>query len=1360
MSYYIVQNMHKYLNIEHFQKDENEALRFIDETITKPTFDELFNLKYSMVVAEPGYGKTRLLKEIVLKAHEQKRKAFFLDSKSIKKNIVESIHKPKKVSSNISEEDLQKEYLFSNSLDFTLEENVIICLDALDELAFSKLYDFFEMIENFMKEYSNVQLFVSCRTHHLQKVDFDLSKLRFEYITLEAFYENQIREYLSTKHSPEIIKEIVNKSDNTELFTFISIPRYLYYFSALIESKRVKEITKLSRAEMFEDFIYRKLDKERDKGIPKSQYDVIKRVLEKISIVMKIYQVSQISKDELFTIFEDIDSNFSQIIFRDDLLNSLYDKSIIKDNIDFIEFENQEFLDFLAAKEVNRFDKVEQTFFDIAVEPHLQEIYTSWFYVLPFLLEQKPSMIRILLDFLNKNSDKTLREQYFYALTSIETKLIDEKLKQQIFSFVFDYHTKHNKWLRINSLVNFYDEDEHYQALLDSIDESKSSDEDLYVRRNNAVDLIELLIKSKKLSPDKINFWKEKYFQWLRLDVIKNQVLHRNIINSLPIVSEHDFDYIKSLYFIFETGIETQYNFARACYKIMPEDPFSISIYYKAYRFFQEYKQTRAISSSDGISYILKLKTYKGISYALTALIVDYGTKDCQLGFLFRNLYTNYEDKLNSFAKHISSEFKIENIQVIKKFISILGNRHSQGHDKERYLKNILISDIISKDENYIFELIELEYKRYKNKEAYFWDIENLIYHDLITYINDENFDTLHELLQRFENERCTTNSLMYRLFISDLISSKIKEKIESIYNDYIIETEKNLSKQGTKNERDSKNRFLGLCRQWEHKIEPEKDKFMTDLFRFYTSQKSTLIDCERFEENRLKTIEQAKDVIKNYNPLNAKVEVNGNSTTTWGLHYFNDCIELLYNEKTTLDEQVLVDNVFRYLPFNINSDYETTLKLAINPSPEAIQDIIDVYSGQREDDLDISNPQNFIQIYKKLHLKEAEELLLLMLFNQNIEKYIKEQIIDTLPKTVLTETKIKQYLKEFGYEDELYEEMLSTLIVVHNNKKALNRAFLRTIRKAREANIPNSEFSLDGTSLDFFYNKLVFALINSDYSFYRINKLLLISEQLGKKGKRHNARFLQDIVFEHIKYLKHKESFEPIFKIEKFLQENRDKTTLHWFEYKLLELKEIYLEELAKPNNISASIKQYNELKEKDYMSISSSSHLLEIVQNTISKDLTNWIENEGAYKYIEELAKKDKNTNAEDFIQKTIISQIELSLFKKGFRSTDFRIKREEQTLDDKRIDITISYGFIGSILIELKLAHNPEAKPTQAKGKEYVSKLKTYIDGTHSDYGIFLIFNIKSEQKTFNKQMQELTKLYKNEKDIVIMGINCKV
>lgn len=1360
MSYYIIQNMQKYLNIQHFEKDEDGMLRYLDDKITKPTFNELFDFKYSMVIAEPGYGKTRLLKEIVLKASEQNKKAFFIDSKKIKNNIVDSIQKCKEISNIISEENLQKESLFSNTLDFNLDENTIICLDALDELPFSKLYDFFEIIEKFIKAYPSVHLFISCRTHHLNKVDFNLSKLPFEYITLEHFYGDQITKYLSNKFTSDIVKEIEEKSNQTELFNFLSIPRYLYYFSELIEPMGIKEITKLSRAEMFENFIYRKLDKEKGRGVSHSQYDIIKRVLEKIAIVMKINQVSQISKDELFTIFEDINSNFSQIVFRDDLLNILYDKSIIKDNIDFIEFENQEFLDFLVAKEICRFDKVEQVFFDIAVEPYLQEIFTSWFYVLPFLLEQKPFMIKILLNFLKKNLDKALREKYFYALTYIETKNLDKELKSQIFTFVFDYHTQHNKWLHLSRLAYFYNENKHYQKMLDSIDESKNTDDELYVRRNNVVDIISLLVKDKKLTTKQVEFWKDKYIQWLKLDIVKNQVLHRNIISSLPMFAENDFEYIKSLYFIFKTGIEIQYSFARVCYITMPEDIFSIDVYFKTYKLYQKNKQTSSLSSSDGISYIFKLKTLNGISYSIEKLISDYGTDECQLHLLFRNLYDTYEDKLDKFAEHINTTFDTTNIDIIKKFTTILATKHFQDYDKEHYLKKILIADIFEKDKNYIFELIEFEYHRYKNNETNFWNMASLIKHDFIPYINNENFNIIYELLKKFEEGQWTLNSLMYELYTNNKIHSKIKEKIKTKYNDYITEVDKNILKRDAKYQRDTKNKFIGLCKQWEHKIEPEENQYRTDLFEFFISEKETLKNCKKYEENRLKTIEVAKEIIRLNNPLNNKVEVNGNTTTTWGVHDFGKCIEFLDNEYVLLDEKILIDNVFRYLPFNMNSDYKTIFKLAKNPSSKAIQDIVDVYAGTtRDDDLNISQPENFIQMYKNFNLKEAEPLLLKMLFNQDIREYKREQIVDVLPKTVLTQKKIKEYLKKYGKKNELYEKMLYTLIQTHNENSAFNTAFEIIIEKAKKADIPNSESSLHGTSLDFVYNKLVFAIINTNYSIEKDKELLLLSEKLEKKGKKLNARFLQDIVFKHVEYLKHKNSFEPIFEIEKFLQENRDKINLHWFEYKLNELKEIYLEELAKPANISASIKKYNELKEKDYLAISSPSHLLEIIQDTIENDLKHWIEDEGAYKDIEELAMK-KTLQAEKFIQKTIKSQIELSLFQKGFRATDFIIKREEETLNGSRADFTISYGFIGSILIELKLANNDEAIATRKGGKNYIKTLNKYINGTNSDYGIFLIFNIRSSKEEFKDQIQKLSKLYEKEKTITVMEVNCKI
>lgn len=167
-----------------------------------------------------------------------------------------------------------------------------------------------------------------------------------------------------------------------------------------------------------------------------------------------------------------------------------------------------------------------------------------------------------------------------------------------------------------------------------------------------------------------------------------------------------------------------------------------------------------------------------------------------------------------------------------------------------------------------------------------------------------------------------------------------------------------------------------------------------------------------------------------------------------------------------------------------------------------------------------------------------------------------------------------------------------------------------------------------------------------------------------------------------------------------------------------------------------------------------------MEIVKEIIEKDLKSWIENDGAYKYINELAQKEKNRNAEDFIQKTIKYPIENALLKRGFRPSDLRIKREEQLLDDKRVDFTVSYGLVGQILIELKLDNNTDAKVTRKEGREYSKTLHQYIKGTNSDFGIFLIFNVDSEQPKFEKQMQDLIQHYSSEKLISVMGINCKV
>ena len=1020
MSKYIIQNMTKYNNIKHFSETFNEGYTsYFDKEKSTPSFTEVYNSKYLIVVAEPGYGKTRLFKELVLQANENSFKVFFIDAKQIKNSIIESINKCKIIEENISEEKLQKKIYFCNQENYTLDDKTIICLDALDELPFLNLYSFLEQVEEFIADNPSVKVFLSCRTHHLNKIEYDLSNILFEYISLDKFYGKQVFNYLESRNiNKKTINEIEKKSKLGNLFEFLEVPRYLYYFSELIQNKNINEIINLSRVEIFEHFIYRKIDKERDKKYPESENHTIKRVLEELALVMKIFQVSLISKDDFFTVFKEL--NLGNIFTGKGLIEKLCDKSLLKDNIDYLEFENQEFLDFLASKELSRFEKIEQVFFDIAVEPHLKEVYTSWFYVMPFVLEQNPNMINIILDFLEKNSNKILREEYFEVLVNIDTKFLDEELRLRIFNLVFDYSMEHNQWIYhyANKLIYFYDEKEHYQKIIDSINGDVETNN---IKIRNVIDIINNLSKKELLNSPQIEFWKDKFLEWLKLDVKKFKNLHRAIISSSVTIMKNDFDWIKSIYFIFETGIDVQHEYSRACYKIAPNNSFSIDIYFKCDDQFEKNKIDSVGRLDDNVKYISKVNSLDGIKYILEKL-TSSNSKE-YLRYIFSNSYrSKFQDDLKQFILNIRNNLNDEIIEL---------------------LKTLLI------------ELIKLKIR--------------------------------HE----------------------------------------------------------------------------EHSKYL------------------------------------------------------------------------------------------------------------------------------------FQQIFKILIEKETNFLILFI--------------------------------------DELYKE---------------------TLISEYQTNSFGSALELEHG----YSNVLALELTQIDYDIEEDKKLLEIALDLRNKGKHVNGYFFEEIVFRHIKYLNHKKTFEPLIEIEKFLQEKSSHKNLYSFEYKFKELKQIYLDNLSKPKHIMEAIKAYKKSKENEYITINSSIHLLEIVKDSISNEIKSWIEVEGAYKHIGDLAKKTTNTNAEDFIQKTIKTQIELALVKKGLRHTDIKIKREEQTLDDKRADFTINYGFIGQVLLELKLSHNSESKVNQKNGKDYKEKLIKYIDATNSNYGLFIIFNTQENKIVFERQIEELAKFYEDKENIFILGLNC--
>ena len=202
---------------------------------------------------------------------------------------------------------------------------------------------------------------------------------------------------------------------------------------------------------------------------------------------------------------------------------------------------------------------------------------------------------------------------------------------------------------------------------------------------------------------------------------------------------------------------------------------------------------------------------------------------------------------------------------------------------------------------------------------------------------------------------------------------------------------------------------------------------------------------------------------------------------------------------------------------------------------------------------------------------------------------------------------------------------------------------------------------------------------------------------------------------------------------------------------------------EVCKPTHFTDSIKRFKELKKRQYEDIYDINDLKELVVKAIDEDLRNWIEEEGAYSIVNDYKIVSKTSDSpnpkalyETFIQKTLEPQLKNILTNRGLRPSEVSIRREEQLLDDQRTDFIISYGILGSILIEIKLTDNPQVKSPKARNT-YKSKLSKYIIGTHSNFGIFLIFQVNDKNRWEDLRL-DVEKVYEDMPNIKVIGLDC--
>jgi hypothetical protein len=1336
MTTYIQPDLETYDSFNEFL-DRNP---FIPDLLVESNFScgDFFKMKGSFVIAEPGNGKTRLLKEVIVEALNKKKQGIFIDLKKVDRDLESFISEPKRIFESITPEskgeDLKKMTLFKTE-GFSLEnsEETMICLDALDEIKQQDFSNVVDWIKYFSKQFTNTHILISCRVHHLKKYSHLFSDMDFKYIHIDSFSNDQIRTYLEKSGlTEEQIKRITEISESGNRQLPLDIPRYLEMVIDFIGKKGIDDLKNLTRGELFEFFIYGKLEIE-DEKINQQFRDLTKRVLEKLALLMEMYQANTLTKDELMTFFDDVKSDLKNNFWQQIPLQSFYDRSLLKDNVDTIEFENTGFQEYLAAKEIKRLGRTDQIIFDLAVDKELREIYPSWLDTLGFLIDLDISILKPILEFGYIKGKLVETDEYYRLLTTVDTNRLTLDERKEIFKMVFVYYQDRSTWIMpyVAKKLSYYFDVSQNDLLKECVDKRKFKGLKLILNRGNVAEILSYLFENEKFNQDEIEYWKKKLIEFTKED---NSALHRRVILALSKLK--DLRVIEKVSYLFNKRDElTTRGFLLACIEIDSNDPISI-------RYFVKGKKRDATFAQYGLERITEKRAVKHL--------LDYFIEDDEFLLQFIDPRLNYHSREYSkiflnIRKVYDSDIE-EKIETIIKIIIWNHWVYSTGYSP---FWGSLVELIKKNNKNFLYSLIS-EIKKMKDIEERFFDL-TYVFSRLLEKVQIGRFI---EEFRDFDGGKGFALRTLRKIKYSDRNDSlavyeegrKYFEEDYRQYEEYIKEQTVNDQKK--------------VYEKFKFKLEPEKGKYYPDVFSFYLENKESIEqyikDIER--ERLIKLTISFFDV---HDPEKQRLFITEKTESgsmqfksNWAFQIFGDCI-LIANE-FNIDLSKYKKKIIGFIPYAEGSQLEIIFSSLPKFSDEDINVLLRIYEGKRKDDLADFNPENIVKVIDKYKIVKAIPVLKRCV-DKDYYLHVRKAALNSIANINPDEKYFNEVFEKFKTrEDESYklaEEANKHLIEKHSNSDAIRWRFEQLIKriypfekKMEIHRITDEEKELSPKE----FAQPLWNLKDTSYLDRFIN-LLDKSFEIYKKGAeyREYAQYMWEIIVTYFKNLKENRYYGPLNKLEDYVLRNSSRPGINWFADKLRELKREYLNYIGKSQYFSDCIKKYNWFKEQQYLEIAFTRDLFEILQEVIENDLRKWVEDEGAYRFIREAKGKQ-----EDLIQKTIKTQFENSLLKRGLRNSD--IIREPQLLDDYRPDFLIYYGFIGPVLIEIKRLDNAEVK-YESRRLRYSKKLKKYMEGKNSDLGIYIIFKIK-EGNDLDDYLKKVLESFGEYNRISVIGLDC--
>ena len=1294
-------------------------------------FNELKQARGTLVLSDPGYGKTRLLEEFVSYLKQSAEMGVLIDLKLFSRG------------DSLENFIAQEAKLRFESL---IEKNPTICFDALDELKRDSFNRFVAELKAILAKYDTIKVVISCRLLSYDK-ERVLENMSFAYMLIDDFEFNQVRKYLQQvtgergqKVFPdEEIDKIIQDFSEPNWESIILIPRYLEKF---IEFHLKYPDQKPTRSTLYDFFVNERLDIE-DKKLGAQDRTIIRRFLEKIALLMEVYQKNDIKKDELLTIMDDINSNLAVHFFDVGKINILFDHSLWKDYGNSITYEERTLQEYLASCELLRLGG-QKRLYDFTVNPYIDEIYPSWFGTLGFCVDQKIELLEPLVCFGQGKKDRVIEvEEYHRFLTKVDVTKISREQKIRIFGKVFGQYQREKIWIDwdIASRLALFFDPSLEGSLRNCLATDKQSDlpeSAKHVPKGNVAQMIGFLFRNGVLDDGKNKFWKEKLIEFAN-DKNENGVLQRHALFALETLKDESI-IVRVQEAFNHSSDPVRDAFLDLCREIAPNNKLAVEYFIKGIQ--QE--------SSHAYQGMEKISEPESIKIFLEAL-------DAKDGLLLKSIVSYervFHDRNAKFLMNVNAVYNEEEIGRI--LVSIICKAATLFLHDSQFISNI--ADILKDRRPGVALEICDNILADQNKQKYpLFELGRVIEITLDKKSVKEMIDKL-KCLSPWEWS-------CYQLLRS--IKYQRGNEGEEIYEEgrkYLPNVYKEAEKQEAQR-RSVPSELERVYGEFCHRLEPEKgnkEKYRNDVFAYFSQWQEKIKPLIKNEElSRLK--ELAVDVLKNFSPRKAEFKVlewdesgrirSFQQTST--LPIFNDCIDIAQSINVLID-QIMKQNLIDFIPFAESNVLEAILKFVPDIKLTELNYVLKVYSADNE--RKYFRPNNFVRLVNEKKLKEAIPVLKGFIKDTRLQSYDRREALTCLAGFSQEKEYFDTVFRENLEKDKPLADLANESLIKKFGHKAAVEWRLNEIRTRAFKFSEPKDFHFVGPQAHELHKKgFARPLMQlKDKAFLdRYMELLKFSFELLGQDKLYwsYAGYIWHIVVEYIDKLKYNGDYSVIEKLEDFVGKNASQEGINWFGQQLKNLKAEYQRYIGVPKSITECITLYNDIKSRQYMEISTAGDLIERVQNIIDKNLRRWVETEGGAALFYDQSKKPLD---EPRISKILSVKLEQEMEKIGIT-----ILREPQKLDGERVDLYLSYGFSPgiSIIVEVKKSEHNDLGPRKDMSRtKSFKKLDRYLQGYSARHAVLLVLNVHwASKRQWEQLMKNVSTHYKRLDRVTIIGID---